>query len=203
MSFFLVLLLVSKQIRRLVAIPQEAASSHRVGTGVGILEQVRPNRNFSCEPTLNALTRFLQESIRRIFPYDSRLGDSLGMEKPVPLVKITDSPDVVVVVKARKKKKASSRSARRLEDIESRVSKSVHRVSKAVENGVSTYLEKRDSSARKRRDGALVDIYENAAAGFSKALSESSPVLSDFAEALNSRRSRKQIRRVIRAIPLL
>ena len=101
-----------------------------------------------------------------------------------------------------KKKRYSSRSARRFGEIESRISKSVHRVSNAVENGVSTYLEKRDKSARKRRDGALVDFYENAAVGISKALSESSPVLSDFAEIANSRRSRKLIRKVVRAIPL-
>ncbi len=73
--------------------------------------------------------------------------------------------------KKRKKKRGSSRSARRLEDIEDRASKSLHRVAKAVENGVSTYIDKRDSSARKRRDGALVDFYENAAGGISKTIS--------------------------------
>jgi|SRR6266404_2352837 len=124
------------------------------------------------------------------------LGDSLKMEKPVALEK-TESPD-----EKKKKKRGSSRAARRLAFIESRTSKSVQRVSKAVENGVSTYLDKRDKSAGKRRDGALVDFYENAAAGISKAVSESSPVLSDFAEIANSRRSRKLIRKVVRAIPL-
>jgi ribosomal protein L14 len=124
------------------------------------------------------------------------------MEKTEVTVK-TETPDGPETVKIRKKKKYSSRQARRFGEIETRVSKSLHRVSKAVDNGVSTYLEKRDKSVRKRRDGALVDFYENAAVGISKALSESSPVLSDFAELVNSRSSRKAIRRAVRAIPLL
>jgi ribosomal protein L14 len=125
------------------------------------------------------------------------------MEKTEVSVKTTGTPDDSDAVKAPKKKRYSSRQARRFGEIETRVSKSLHRVSKAVDNGVSTYLEKRDKSARKRRDGAVVDFYENAAVGISQALSESSPVLSDFAEMVNSRRSRKAIRRAVRAIPLL
>jgi ribosomal protein L14 len=125
------------------------------------------------------------------------------MEKTEVTVKTTGTPDVPDTVKIRKKKNYSSRQARRCGEIEKRVSKSLRRVSKAVDNGVSTYLEKRDKSARKRRDGALVDFYQNAAVGISQALSESAPVLSDFAEMVNSRRSRKAIRRAVRAIPLL
>jgi len=125
------------------------------------------------------------------------------MTKKEPEEEITVILEEPVPIRTRKNKRVSSRSARRLEDIESRVSKSVRRVSKAVDNGVSTYLEKRDKSARKRRDGALVDFCENAAVGVSKTLAESAPVLTDFAKALNSRRVRKTIRKVVRSIPLL
>jgi hypothetical protein len=101
------------------------------------------------------------------------------------------------------KQRGSSRASRRLEDIESRLSKSVHRVAKAAEKGVSTYIDKRDQSARRERDGALVDFYENVAEGVSEAIAESSPVLTDFAKALNTKRLRKRIRRTIAGIPML
>jgi len=110
----------------------------------------------------------------------------------------SDQPD-----STKQKKRGSSRSARRLDQIETRVTNSMHRVSKAVDHGVSVYIEKRDKSAEKRRDGALVDFCENAAAGISKTLAESSPVLSDIAEAFNTRKRRKRLRRVMRGIPLL
>ena len=111
---------------------------------------------------------------------------------------------VVVVYKAKKgKKRGSSQASRRLEDIEDRVSKSMRRVSKAVNRGVGTYRDKRDKSARKRRDGALLDSYENAAVGVSEALADSSPVLSDIAKAVNTKRLRKRLRKAIRGIPVI
>jgi hypothetical protein len=102
----------------------------------------------------------------------------------------------------RKKKRGSSRSARRLEDVEKRVSKATRRVSKAVDRGVVTYREKRDKSARKRRDGALVDFHENVTRGVVKAVSKSSPALTIVAKALNSKRVRRGIRRAVRSIPV-
>ena len=110
-----------------------------------------------------------------------------------------------VVVHKRKsgKKRGSSRAARRLEDIESRASKSVHRITKAVNRGVRTYLDKRDKSERKRRDGAIVDFYENVSVGAAEAIANSSPALTDIAKAWNTRRLRKRIRKVLRGIPVI
>jgi hypothetical protein len=122
----------------------------------------------------------------------------------LPLEKTPEYPVVGAPVDSKKKKKSgSSRATRRLEDIESRVSESVHRVTKAVNKGVATYIDERDKSARKRRDGTLVDFYQNAAQGVSEALADSSPVLTDIAKALNTRRLRKRIRRYVRVIPVL
>ena len=104
--------------------------------------------------------------------------------------------------KRKKKKRGSSRSARRLEDIEKRVSKATRRVSKAVDKGVATYRKKTDKSARKRRDGALVDFHENVTRGVVKAVSKSSPALTIVAKALNSKRVRRGIRRAVRSIPV-
>jgi hypothetical protein len=109
---------------------------------------------------------------------------------------------IVVEPRKRKKKRGSSRTSRRLEDIENRVSKSLRRVSKAVDRGVRTYRDKRDKSERRRRDGAIVDSYENAAVGISEAIADSSPVLTDIAKAINTRRRRKEIRRLVRYLPV-
>ena len=109
---------------------------------------------------------------------------------------------IVVEPRRRKKKRGSSKTSRRLEDIENRVSKSLRRVSKAVDRGVKTYRDKRDKSERRRRDGALVDSYENAAVGVSEAIADSSPVLTDIAKAINTRRRRKEIRRLVRVLPV-
>ena len=102
----------------------------------------------------------------------------------------------------KKKRRGSSKSSRRLIDIENRASKSMRRVSKAVDKGVKTYREQRDKSERKRRDGTIVDSYQNASVGIAEAVANSTPVLTDFAKALNTRRRRKEIRRLVRALPI-
>lgn len=102
----------------------------------------------------------------------------------------------------KKKKRGSSRSSRRLEDIENRATKSLRRVSKAVDRGVKIYREKRDKSERKRRDGALVDFYENVAVGMSETIANASPALPDLARAFNTKRRRKNIRKLIRSFPV-
>jgi len=118
-------------------------------------------------------------------------------------------PVYIVVPKAKgsgKKKKKNSRGGKRLRDIESRLTKSTHRVSRAVNKGVETYMDARDKSEDKRRDGFAVDFVENVAKGMSDAIAEGSPVIHDMAEALNTKRFRKEIRRVtggLGRIPLL
>jgi hypothetical protein len=119
-----------------------------------------------------------------------------------PATETTSHVYISVDEPRRKKKRGSSRSSRRLTDIENRASKALRRVSKAVDKGVKTYRDKRDKSQRKTRDGALVDSYENAAVGIAEAVAQSSPVLTDFAKAVNTRRRRKEVRRLVRALPI-
>jgi hypothetical protein len=100
----------------------------------------------------------------------------------------------------------SSRGTRRLTDIERRVTKALRRVTRAADHGIDTYIDHRDKSAQKRRDGVVVDFFENVSYGASQALSEASPLLHDAAEALNTRRVRNSIRRFARgfsSIPLV
>jgi hypothetical protein len=68
---------------------------------------------------------------------------------------------------------------------------------------VDTYIEHRDDSKERRRDGAIVDFVENVSYGVSKTISEASPVLHDAAEALNTRKFRRQIRRIARGFARL
>jgi hypothetical protein len=101
------------------------------------------------------------------------------------------------------RKKGSSRTARRLEDIERDVSRALRRVSRAVKHGMDTYVEERDESARRRRDGALVDFYNNVAEGVSRAVAEAAPAIPDISYAFNTGRLRKQLRRTLRSIPMI
>jgi Family of unknown function (DUF6312) len=110
---------------------------------------------------------------------------------------------VVIKLRDKKRKKGSSKAAKRLEYYEKRLSKSARRVSRGVKNGVDTYIDNRNRSERKRRDGALVDFCENSAKGIAKAISESSPILTDYTKALNTKRMRKQIRQFLRPIPVV
>jgi len=92
----------------------------------------------------------------------------------------------------------TSHGADRLTDIESRVSKSIRRISQSYDKGVSTYLSERDKSKANRRDGAVVDLLENVSKGVAETVSGVSPVLTDVAEAFNTRNARRQIRRISR-----
>ena len=107
-------------------------------------------------------------------------------------------PIVRVAGKERKKRRTSSRGTRRLTEIDRRVSKSVRRVTRALDRGINQYIERRDKSAEVRRDGPVVDFVENVSYGVSEAVAEASPLLHDIAEAWNTRRLRSQMRRVAR-----
>lgn len=92
----------------------------------------------------------------------------------------------------------TSHGSDRLTDIESRVSKSLSRITKAYDKGVSTYLSERDKSSAERRDGAIVDLFENASKGVAETISGVSPVLTDVTKTFNTKGARRQIRRIAR-----
>jgi hypothetical protein len=90
-----------------------------------------------------------------------------------------------------------------LQDIERGVSKAVRRVARAGEHGVSEYIDRRDESERKRKDGPVVDLYENVARGVSVAISEAGPAVVDVAKPFNTKKSRRQMRSVLKGLPRL
>ncbi|HEV2763523.1 MAG TPA: hypothetical protein VGV38_11145 [Pyrinomonadaceae bacterium] len=125
-------------------------------------------------------------------------------DQPTRSAVVLGMPIVIRVQKRkRKKKKGSSRTSRRLADIERHFSEAARRISKGMKNGWDEYLDDRDRSQRKRRDGALVDLCVNASKGTARAISESSPALTDITRAFNTKRMRKQIRRTLRPLPMI
>jgi hypothetical protein len=129
-------------------------------------------------------------------------GDQGG--QPAQAAVVIGEPIVIRVKKdgGRKKKKGSSRASRRLSDFEKGFSKAARRVSKSCKNGWDEYFDQRDKSERKRRDGALTDLYVNTSKGVARALSESSSALTDLVRPFNSKRMRKQLRRSLRSLPM-
>jgi hypothetical protein len=116
---------------------------------------------------------------------------------------VLGAPIVIKIGNKKKKKKGSSKAARRLESYEKHLSRSARRISRGVKNGVDTYIDNRNRSERKRRDGAIVDLCQNLAKGTARAISESSPILTDYARAMNTKQMRKQIRQFLRPIPVV
>src|SRR5690242_905629 len=82
-------------------------------------------------------------------------------------------PLIRVIEKHRKRrgKGNSSRGTRRLTEIDRRASKAIRRVTRAFNHGMDTYIEERDESRSKRKDGPVVDFVENVSYGVSTTLS--------------------------------
>ena len=101
----------------------------------------------------------------------------------------------------RKAKRGSSRTARRFEDIERRISRAVRRVTKAVNRGMAEYQDRRDKVGIEAAGWRVGRLPQNVAEGASRAISETSPVLVDLSKAFNTRRNRRRIRRSLRKLP--
>lgn len=56
------------------------------------------------------------------------------------------------------KKRGSTKATRRASDVDHRATKAMSRLVKAVDKGVNKYIERRDKSDTKRKDGALLDL---------------------------------------------
>ena len=104
--------------------------------------------------------------------------------------------------KKKGKKKRYSSGTKGAQTFERRISKSAHRVSKAVERGLREYLDERGKSSEKRKDGAVIESYVNIAKGISEGVADASPALTDVAKAINSKRTRKVLRGVMKTITL-
>src|SRR5450432_1476705 len=114
-------------------------------------------------------------------------------EQPLDLTK-----PVVIDVKKKKKRKYS----RGLKDVQvagRRSSKIATRVLRSVTKGYDEFLKASDKSARKHRDGALLDMNKNVAKALGRSLKSSSRIPLDLVEAFDTKKSRRRARRQTRA----
>ena len=117
------------------------------------------------------------------------------LDEQQPLVDF--SKPIVIDVKKKKKRKYS----RGLKDIQvagRRSSKITARVMRSVSKGLDEFRKASDKSARKRRDGALLDMNRNLAKGLSRSLKASSRIPVDLADVWDTKRSRRRARRQAR-----
>jgi hypothetical protein len=105
--------------------------------------------------------------------------------------------------KKKKQKKGSSKATRRALDVEKKVGKALKRFAKATSTGVNKYDRKADKSNEKRRDGALLDMPQNAAQGASRAASDSTPAIGKIVKVFSTKKTRKAVRRNLRNVPAI
>ncbi len=122
-------------------------------------------------------------------------------DKKTTPVAAAASPPTVALTGEPVKKRGSTKATRRARDVEKRVSKSMKRIAKAATEGVDKYIERRDKSDSKRKDGALIDGLENVIRGASRAASKATPIVGDVMKLISTRQTRKAMRRTFRSVP--
>lgn len=89
--------------------------------------------------------------------------------------------------KGRKKKKYT-RGSKDVQYLEEDASRAVNRLANSVADGIGKYRERRDNSARKKKDGALKDALRNTGRGLTKALDKAARAPSDLTRRATSKR---------------
>ena len=114
-----------------------------------------------------------------------------------------DSASKPIVLKLQKtkskKKRRYSKGLEEAQRMERHLTRSTHRMARAVEEGISTYRKRSSRSARSKRDGAIRDFIPNSGLAMSRAMKEASAVPYDLARAMNTQISRKRLRRQLRS----
>lgn len=118
------------------------------------------------------------------------------------------SPDstrgpIVLSLKKKKKKKGKKRYSKGFEELqhmEKHLVRASDQMAQAVADGISDYRKRSRKSAQEKRDGAIRDFLPNSGLALSRTLSKSSSVPFHLAQAANSKRTRKRVRRQLRAL---
>ena len=105
------------------------------------------------------------------------------------------------VTGAPEKKRGSTKATRRAADFEKRAAKAMSRIAKAADKGVQKYIERRDKSNTKRKDGGLIDMPENLVRSASKAAADATPIIGDMMKMVSTKATRKALRRNFRSVP--
>ncbi|MBC8504092.1 MAG: hypothetical protein H8D34_04505 [Chloroflexi bacterium] len=98
-----------------------------------------------------------------------------------------------------KKKRRYSKGLEEAQQMERHLTRSTHRMARAVEEGLSTYRKRSSKSARNKQDGAIRDFIPNSGLAISRGMKEASAIPYDLARAMNTQSSRKRLRRQLRS----
>ncbi len=119
---------------------------------------------------------------------------------PNPIVEKPEQAAAPGIVPTKKKKRKYTRGLKGIQKAERRASKAANRLASSVASGIATYRKRRDQSAGKRRDGALIDVVPNLARGLGKSIRKASLVPYDLAKTFNTKSRRRRLRRFVRLV---
>jgi len=98
------------------------------------------------------------------------------------------------------KRKRRSRGLRNLDTALNRLTRSGKKLAGAVDDGFKTYRDERKKSARKKKDGAILDLVNNVADGVAKAQEKSGGATKDLLTVFCTKRTKKRVRRAAKNI---
>jgi hypothetical protein len=120
----------------------------------------------------------------------------------IPVTPAAETPAMGAVTftisERKKKKKKYSRGLKDVQKLDRGMAKASRRVSKAIADGLGTYLKASRKSAEKHRDGAIIDAFENWAKATGKTLRRASDAPEILANTINTRASRRRFRTLVR-----
>jgi|ERR1017187_771531 hypothetical protein len=90
----------------------------------------------------------------------------------------------IVVEHKKQKKKFSNTGLRSLQEFEEALTKSAHKINKAVQQGLDSYEAARKESASAKKDGAFHDLLRNQSKALRKALPIAAEAPSDLLDAI-------------------
>jgi hypothetical protein len=103
----------------------------------------------------------------------------------------------------KKKKKKYSKQLRKLQELERGMVKADRRFAKAILEGIDTWEKRRDKSASKKKDGAIVDSLQNAVHAASKAARVASKSGVDFVDSLRPQIKTKKWAKLMNPMKML
>jgi hypothetical protein len=107
-----------------------------------------------------------------------------------------------IEIRTKKRRRKYSRGLKTTQRIERGVTKSTRRIARAISTGLGTYVERRDKSSRKRRDGAIRDGLKNWSKAVGKTMRKASNAPNDLTRAFDTKAVRRSVKFMARAIPL-
>jgi hypothetical protein len=116
---------------------------------------------------------------------------------------LRDSGRPLVLEYKSKKKRKKRRYSDGLEDVqelEAAISRASRQITRAVAKGTDRYEKARKKSARKKKDGAIRDFIPNLGEALSESLREASDIPAEVSDSLNTKSTRRRVRRRIRDV---